>query len=207
MTAPDHDAEPRPAHPETEPCANGTATPDHAGWLPQAYRLPPARRIGLRRRRELAAFWLESLGQAVTAEAVDALAPVAGRYPAGTYARQEADKVLRGGHVPSVDHVQERLRDRATRNADRSRERAAARAQAATDLQSYREEAITLIHHFRREHNRGPAWSEVSASLAWTRRQAEHRLQALKMAGDVTYTAKQHSLNVTQVEADTPTSG
>ncbi|MEO9221386.1 MAG: hypothetical protein ABI251_06345 [Mycobacteriaceae bacterium] len=138
MTAPDQNTESRPVHPETEPFANATGTLDRAGWLPQAYRLPAARRIGLRRRRELAAFWPERLGQPVTAEAVDALAPVAGRYPTGSYARQEADKVLRGGHVPSVDHVQERLRDRTTRDADRSRERAAARAQAAADLQSYR---------------------------------------------------------------------
>lgn len=177
MTTPDHDTETRPVNPETEPCASSTATPDHAGWLPQAYRVPPARRIGLRRRQELAAFWLERLGQAVTAEAVDALAPVAGRYPTGTYARQEADKVLRGGHVPDVDLVQERLRDRAARDAARSQALADARAQAAADLQSYREDTSTFIHRFRGEHNRGPTWAEVSASLGWTRRQAEQRLQ------------------------------
>ncbi len=196
MTAPDQNTESRPVHPETEPFANATGTPDRAGWLPQAYRLPAARRIGLRRRRELAAFWPERLGQPVTAEAVDALAPVAGRYPTGSYARQEADKVLRGGHVPHPSLVQERLRDRAARDTARSQALAAARAQAAADLHRYRDETRRFIADWRGEHGRGPAWSELSAAMHWTRGQTEARLQALKMAGDITYTTEQHSLEV-----------
>lgn len=179
---PDPDDENGPAEPDNHARAGDAARPDPAGWLPHPYRLPAARRIGLRRRQELAAFWLQRLGRPVTTEAVDALTPVAGRYPSGSYARQEADKLLRGGHTPHPSLVQQRLQDRAARDAARAQAMAAEQAHAATDLHRYRDEAITVIARWHDEHDRGPTWSELSGSLGWTRAQTEARLQALKTA-------------------------
>lgn len=71
--------------------------------------IPPARRIGQRRRRELAGLWLLRLGLRDDPDRVEELAPVTGRYPQGTVIGEIADELVVAGQIPTRGLVTRRF--------------------------------------------------------------------------------------------------
>lgn len=156
--------------------------------IPVRYpRVPPAPRIGARRRRQIAHEWLVSLSQAPTRERVDELAPLAGRFPPRTPLGRIASQFVAAGRPPVEDDV---IAAYLHRQAIR-RHRQLPATPVDDRLQA---RLLELIDQHWADHGCGPAWSWLGAQVGLDRHAAAAAIRGLGNAKLVIFTRRPGSL-------------
>lgn len=152
-------------------------------------RVPPVPGIGSRRRHEMAREWLMSLSQAPTAERIEALAPLVGRFSPHSPLGRIASQFVAGNRLPvCADVVAAYLH----RQAIRRRRMPPAPIPPGTQAR-----VLELIDEHWADHGQGPTWSQLGTQAGLDRHDVAFVLRELNKVGAVHFTAAPGSLRRT----------
>lgn len=155
-------------------------------------RVPPEPGIGSRRRHTMAREWLVSLSQAPTAERVQALAPLVGRFSPRSPLGRIASQLVAANQLPVCEDV---VAVYLHRQAIQSRRMPP--APPAPIGPDTRARVLELIDEHWSGHGQGPTWSQLGAQVGLDRHEVAHLLRELNKAGAVTFTPAPGSLRRT----------
>lgn len=152
-------------------------------------RVPPAPSIGPGDREEMARQWLVSLSQAPSADRVEALAPLVGRFSARSPLGRIASQFVAANRLPvHQDVITAYLQREATRRR---------RVPPAPICPDATAQVLELIDEHWATHGQGPTWSKLGKQAGLDRHSVAVLLRELNKAGAVTFTSDPGSLRRT----------